>query len=739
MSRLTNWLGAGLLALASLAANAGGPLGVCHGTPTKYPGAGTVTLNYDQGALGSRTKAQADALVAGAVSLWTNVGTATVTLARGTDLPVDVTASNVGSYLDSFTDGRNPIIYDSDGSIIDAVFGIGSRNSVLGVAGSAWYSYSDRCEYAEGQAIISGYLNVSNATMQVTIAHEVGHLIGMDHTQIDTTQGLSSSNYPLMYPIAYRSAVSLHEDDAAAVSALYPHSSVASTYGTVSGYFTLADGVTPVRGANLWAAGSGVFSSVSDYLAQGNGYFQLLLPPGTYTLRAEAISREFTGGSGVGPYSESLSGASFQSPMYSGSTPMAAVTLGGGTPTQITVTAGCAASVAFRINGTGSVNGNCSAATKSEITSPTPGSVLAGSSVTFSWAAGSGVTERYLMVGTSPGSANIYAAYQGTALSRLVSGLPTDGSNVYVRLQSWINGAWQVSSYTYTASTTVATAKSAMTSPTTGSTFGSSSVTFAWNAGSGVTERYLIVGASPGGSDYYAGYQGSALSRTVSTLPTNGSTVYVRLMSWISGGWQSNDYTYFSYTAAATSAPSTITTPAAGSTLTSSSATFSWTAGTGVTERYLAVGSSLGASNYYAGYQGGALSRTVSTLPTNGSAVFVRLMSWIADGWQTQDYTYVASSAGSAKSAMTSPTPGSTLSSSTVMFDWTAGSGVTERYLSVGTTLGGTEVYAGYQGAALSYAVSGLPLNGGTVYVRLYSWISGDWQINDYRYTAATQ
>jgi predicted Zn-dependent protease len=70
--------------------------------------------------------------------------------------------------------------------------------------------------------VINGYLSVSDASLVNVIAHELGHLIGLDHTQLDSTQGLASSNYPLMYPIAYRTLSTLHDDDIASVSALYP-------------------------------------------------------------------------------------------------------------------------------------------------------------------------------------------------------------------------------------------------------------------------------------------------------------------------------------------------------------------------------------------------------------------------------------------------------------------------------------------------------------------------------------
>src|SRR6185503_11867610 len=95
-------------------------------------------LRYDQGVLGTRTKAASDALVTNAVSLWTNVSTSTVTLARGADLPVNVTPANFGTYDNNFGDGINPVVYDSDGSIIDSLYGAGASNGILGFAGSAY-------------------------------------------------------------------------------------------------------------------------------------------------------------------------------------------------------------------------------------------------------------------------------------------------------------------------------------------------------------------------------------------------------------------------------------------------------------------------------------------------------------------------------------------------------------------------------------------------------------------------
>jgi len=71
-----------------------------------------------------------------------------------------------------------------------------------------------------------------------------------------------------------------------------------------------------------------------------------------------------------------------------------------------------------------------------EITNPTPGSTLSGSTVTFNWDANDyNVDFFFLYVGTSPGASDIYlSSWFTTNTSEMVNGLPTDGSTVYVRL-----------------------------------------------------------------------------------------------------------------------------------------------------------------------------------------------------------------------------------------------------------------------------------------------------------------
>lgn len=379
--------GAAALALVAgiaLPAHGGGPLELVNHQPVVYPNGGTLlTLNLDQGPLGYRTNAQATALAQSAIAMWNGVNTSTMRLIIGSPLAADYTTANYTNVYQRFSDGLNPVIFDTDGSITDAIFGVGAKSSILGFAGSAyWTSGPSVGKYAEGQAFLNGYINISDAVWTVVLAHEFGHFFGLDHSQLDSTQGLAFNNYALMYPIAYRSLQSLHEDDAAAVTALYPAANVGATYGQLTGAFTTAGG-TPILGANIWARETStgkVYSVVSDFLTQGTGYFRLYLPAGTYTLNAESIASNFTGGSGVGPYSNSATSASFQSPH-----PITPVALGGGSAQQIVIAAGCLATATFRLDGTGSVSGNCGSAPASTTTTlaSSANPAVAGSNVTL--------------------------------------------------------------------------------------------------------------------------------------------------------------------------------------------------------------------------------------------------------------------------------------------------------------------------------------------------------------------
>ena len=68
--------------------------------------------------------------------------------------------------------------------------------------------------------------------------------------------------------------------------------------------------------------------------------------------------------------------------------------------------------------------------------------------MTFQWAS-TGVPSYQLSVGTTAGSGNLFDQIVGTSLSATVSGLPTNGSTIYVRLWSLVGSVWNFRDYTY--------------------------------------------------------------------------------------------------------------------------------------------------------------------------------------------------------------------------------------------------------------------------------------------------
>ena len=368
---------------------------------------------------------------------------------------------------------------------------------------------------------------------------------------------------------------------------------------------------------------------------------------------------------------------------------------------------------------------------KAQITTPVSGSTLTSSTTSFSFNNGTGVSAYFLYVGTSSGANNIFGGYVSGG-SQSVSGLPTNGQTVYVRLYSLIAGAWQHNDYTYKATTVLGGTRAQITGPSTGSTFESSSATFTWNSGVSVSSYYLYVGTSVGANNLFNGYVTGGF-QTVTGLPTNGQTIHVRLHSLIAGAWQHHDYTYTAVTASS-SAKAQLLSPQSGSTFSSSAVPFTWSNGSGVAAHFLYVGTSFGDHDLFNSYVTSGF-QTVTGIPTGGQAIYVRLWSMINNTWEYNDYSFTATGT-SLRGKITSPVSGSTLTSSTTAFQWSNGSAATTYFLHVGSAFGSSNLFHGYVSGG-SQTVSGLPTNGQTVYVRLWSLINGVWQANDYTYTAA--
>ncbi len=387
----------------------------------------------------------------------------------------------------------------------------------------------------------------------------------------------------------------------------------------------------------------------------------------------------------------------------------------------------------------------CSAATRAVLLTPAPKTRLGGSDITFTWGPVSGSSEYWLDVGSTFAQGNIFGgAVTGT--SRQVTGIPCTGQPIYVRLYTKTGTQYLTPfDYVFTGAPAgcTATAQPVLTAPAPSTALAGRDVQFEWTPGSGAIEYEFSIGSSAGAADV-AGGSVAGTRKYVTGIPCDGRTIHARLrMRTGSGLGPNNDFTYTAPTnCGGTNLPTAaaMTSPAAGSTLTASTVTFTWAAGNGALDYWLDVGVSPGNGGIFGGVVTG-LSKQVVNIPCNGQPVYARLWTRHAGGYLPPlDYTYSAAAACAVvetRGTMVTPANGAQLAGGQVTFTWLAGSAAQEYWLDVGTQLGQGNVSAGFV-SSLTKTVSGIPCNGQTIYVRLWTRvISGAWLPIDYTYTAA--
>jgi len=341
-----------LLIVLPLPALAGGPLEVRNGRALSY-GKRPIVYRYDLGMLGSLNNEEAVILVEELFSTWESASSASINFKQ--DKPgfvdEDIDNNNFKKFLkpksEEDLNGFTVIVFDENGLLLDEFLGTGGGNAVLGIGGPVILVKGGFHKLAESQVVLNGrFINgidsatdreVSLDTYRRTILHEVGHAVGLDHTQINVeaieTGALQDikDTVPLMFPRAVSDLFVLKQDDISALSLLYPASSKLQNFGQIKGKVFREDGIKLVLGANVIARNiknpkEVAISCVSDFLKRKNGeYVIFAIPPGDYTLEIEPISTEFvsgvsagTVGPKVGPYTKSLNDKSFQDPVPTG-------------------------------------------------------------------------------------------------------------------------------------------------------------------------------------------------------------------------------------------------------------------------------------------------------------------------------------------------------------------------------------------------------------------------------------
>lgn len=126
--------------------------------------------------------------------------------------------------------------------------------------------------------------------IEAAMTHEVGHLLGLEHSAVvgATMQPRQGKNGT--YKLAAWTARTLSDDDRAGVRALYgAKEKDDAPRGSVTGTISYAGGA-PVYGANVWAEDEETGKLIASNISLANGTYRIEgLPTGNYRLWAEAL------------------------------------------------------------------------------------------------------------------------------------------------------------------------------------------------------------------------------------------------------------------------------------------------------------------------------------------------------------------------------------------------------------------------------------------------------------------
>lgn len=258
----------------------------------------------------------------------------------GAKVTYDITGSNYADvYVEDgdsgakVTNEQTVVLFDSTGSITEAIHGPSAVCDTLGFGGAVFTSASS-ASYPKGQLVINCApftsacpdRDYSEDHLKAVMLHEFLHVLGLDHSQIGidavgTTSYSDDDEIATMFPTILGDAtkrLSLNRDDIVGIASLYPSSSFESNFGMITGSVidheghaipcvevvarnvdSDADTIASVTGYNAPTEGTGDFV---DTCTNDCGDFKIkgLTPGGEYEITVRNIRKAYTGDSGIG-------------------------------------------------------------------------------------------------------------------------------------------------------------------------------------------------------------------------------------------------------------------------------------------------------------------------------------------------------------------------------------------------------------------------------------------------------
>lgn len=251
---------------------------------------GQVTYFTDLGVLSTQvSQVQANTMVATAASVWSAVPTAAVRIQSGGSLAEDVSGTNViasaggvtlpADIQSSATNRPVAVVYDKDGSVIDALYGSGASLPVSCPTNGVLTNVDNLVSsgnIAHAVILVNGRCATTTtqiANLQYQLVRAFGRVLGLDWSQTNeemfdknqlTAVGLQG--WPLMHPIerlcnggiglCIPNPTQLRTDDIASLNRLYPVT--VANLGSFPGKVLTASATLSVQGTIQFPRGQGM-------------------------------------------------------------------------------------------------------------------------------------------------------------------------------------------------------------------------------------------------------------------------------------------------------------------------------------------------------------------------------------------------------------------------------------------------------------------------------------------------
>jgi len=257
------------------------------GQPVHWNG-GQLRYFVDQGPLnGSISNVQATAMVDAAAGVWSAVATAAVTLTDAGMLKEDVRGANVEVVQGALTAPADVtaqatsfplgVIFDADGSVIDALLGVGASEPTDCENNGVWTwldSVNPDATAGHGIIVLNGRCATSPDLLEMMsyeLERAFGRVLGLDYAQVNPTALTDpvpggTDGWPVMEPLSGVCSAAggacipnpglLRWDDIAALSRMYPVT--AENIGSFSGKQITAANTVSIQGTIRFRSGEGM-------------------------------------------------------------------------------------------------------------------------------------------------------------------------------------------------------------------------------------------------------------------------------------------------------------------------------------------------------------------------------------------------------------------------------------------------------------------------------------------------